>query len=100
MSYRADWTPSRWWYLYIGIGGYIFYVPFVGFISALGAAAGLVIYCTLIALAAWFFHKQRRQSFTTSDWRRAFVGAAAFFAAAVAVAVTWLGIVKLISLVQ
>ena len=100
MSYRADWIPSRWWYLYIGIGGFIFFVPFVGFIQALGAASGLIIYCMLTTFAAWLLHKERRWPFTTSDWRLTFIGAAAFFAGAAVVAVIWLGIATLISLAQ
>lgn len=67
MGYRASRTLSRWCYLYTGVGGFVFFVPFLGVMPALGAASGLVIYCLLITLAAWLFHKGRRRPFTTAD---------------------------------
>lgn len=100
MGYRTDLTPSRWWYLYTGIGGFVFFLPVVGFVPAVGAASGLVIYCLLITLAAWLFHKERRRPFTTADWRLTFTAAAVVFAGAAVVALIRLGAAALIDLVK
>lgn len=100
MSYQTGWTPSRWCYVYIGIGGFLFFSPLVGIIAALGAASGLVIYCLLVTFAAWLFHKERGRPFTASDWRLTFAGAAVVFAGAAIVALIRLGIAELIGLVR
>lgn len=100
MSYRANWTPSRWWYLYTGIGGFVFFLPFVGLMPAVGAASGLVIYCLLITFATWLFHKERGRPFTTADWRLTFTAAAVVFVGAAVVALIRLGAARLIDLVR